>query len=116
MKEQISELMRMIQQLVVGGGQNSSSHSQGGPQAKNGNQPPPLQEQGHHVPLQGSNQETDPLKDKNPEFEYGQVKSQVETLAEKLRIIEGSNIHGSVDLYSLTNFPQVIMPSKFKAP
>ena len=31
LKEQVSELMRMVQQLVVGGGQNSSSHSQGGP-------------------------------------------------------------------------------------
>ena len=40
----------------------------------------------------------------------------METLAEKLRIIEGSSVHGSVDLDSLTNFPQVIMPPKFKAP
>ena len=29
--------------------------------------------------------------------------------------MEGSNAHGSVDLDSLTNFPQVIMPPKFKA-
>ena len=47
---------------------------------------------------------------------YGQVKSQVKTLAKKLRFIEGSSAHGSVDLDSLTNFPQVIMPPKFKAP
>ena len=40
----------------------------------------------------------------------------METLAEKLRIIEGSSANGSVDLDSLTNFPQVIMPPKFKAP
>ena len=40
----------------------------------------------------------------------------METLVEKFRIIEGSNTHGSVDLDSLTNLPQVIMPPKFKAP
>ena len=40
LKEQVSELMRMVQQLVVGGGQNSSGHSQGGPQTENENQPP----------------------------------------------------------------------------
>ena len=40
----------------------------------------------------------------------------METLAEKLQIIEGSSAHGSVDLDSLTNFPQVVMPPKFKAP
>ena len=40
----------------------------------------------------------------------------METLAEKLRIMEGSSAHGSVDLDNLTNFPQVIMPPKFKAP
>ena len=70
----------------------------------------------HNIPPQGNDQEVDPSKNKNPEFGYGQVKSQVETLAEKFRIIEGSNTHGSVDLDSLTNFPQVIMPPKFKAP
>ena len=40
----------------------------------------------------------------------------MEALAKKLRIIEGSNAHRSADLDSLTNFPQVIMPPKFKAP
>ena len=39
----------------------------------------------------------------------------METLAEKLRIIEGFSVYGSIDLDSLTNFPQVIMPPKFKA-
>ena len=39
----------------------------------------------------------------------------METLAKKLRIIKGSNAHGSVDLDSLTNFPQVVIPPKFKA-
>ena len=57
----------------------------------------------------------DPSKDKTFEFGYDQVKSQVETLAEKLWIIEGSCTHGSIDLDSLTNFSQVIMPPKFKA-
>jgi len=41
---------------------------------------------------QGNNQEVDPSKDKTSESGYGQVKSEVETLAEKLRIIKGSNI------------------------
>ena len=40
----------------------------------------------------------------------------METLAKKLRIIKGSSVYGSVDLDNLTNFPQVIMPLKFKAP
>ena len=40
----------------------------------------------------------------------------METLIEKICIIEGSNARGSVNLDSLTNFPQVIMPPKFKAP
>ena len=38
----------------------------------------------------------------------------METLSKKLRIIEGSSAHGSIDLDSLTNFPQVVMPPKFK--
>ena len=58
----------------------------------------------------------DPPKVKNSEFGYGYVKSQVETLIEKIRIIEGSSVRENVDLNSLTNFPQVIMPPKFKAP
>ena len=53
--------------------------------------------------------------DKNLKSGCGQVKSQVETLAEKLWIIKGSSAYGSVDLDSLINFPQVIMPPKFKA-
>ena len=40
----------------------------------------------------------------------------METLTEKIHIIEGSDARGSVDLDSLTNFPQVIMPPTFKAP
>ena len=37
LKEQVLELMRMVKQLVVKGGQNSSNHSQGSPQTKNEN-------------------------------------------------------------------------------
>ena len=37
----------------------------------------------------------------------------METLVEKFHIIEGSSVHGSIDLDSLTNFPQVIVPPKF---
>ena len=91
-------------------------HSQGGLQTKNKNQPLLEQDQGHNILPQGNDQETDPFKDKNPKSRIGQVKSQMETLAEKLQIIEGSSAHGSIDLDSLTNFPQVIMPPKFKAP
>ena len=40
----------------------------------------------------------------------------METLIEKICIIEGSNARGSVNLDSLNNFPQVIRPLKFKAP
>ena len=58
----------------------------------------------------------DPSKYKTSKFGYGQVKSQVETLIEKICIIKGSSIEGSVNLNSLTNFSQVIMPPKFKAP
>ena len=54
LKEQMSELMRMVKQLVVGGGQNSSGHSQGGPQIKNKNQPSLVQDQGHNVLPQGN--------------------------------------------------------------
>ena len=67
------------------------------------------------MPPQGNGQETNPFKDRNPEFWISQVKSQVETLTEKLRIIEGSSTHGTLNLDSLMNFPQVIMPPKFKA-
>ena len=33
-----------------------------------------------------------------------------------MRIMEGSGSRGNVDLDSLTNLPQVIMPPKFKSP
>ena len=39
----------------------------------------------------------------------------METLAKKLHVIEGSGVHGSIDLNNLTNFPQVIMSPMFKA-
>ena len=39
LKEQMAEMMRIMQQLVVGGGLNSSGQSQNGPQTKNENQP-----------------------------------------------------------------------------
>ena len=94
-----------MQQLVIGGGLNSFGHSQGGPHTENENQPLPVQDEGHNVPPQGNDQETDPAKDKNPEFGYRQVKSQVDTLVEKLHIIEGSSVHRSIDLDSLTKFP-----------
>ena len=42
LNEQVSELMRMMQQLVVRGGLNSFGHSQGGPQTENENQPLPI--------------------------------------------------------------------------
>jgi len=57
----------------------------------------------------------DPPKDKTSESGYSQVKGQVETLIEKICILKGFVDRGSVDLDILTNFPQVIMPPKFKA-
>ena len=39
LKKQMVEMIRMMQKLVAGGGLNSSSHSQGGPQIENENQP-----------------------------------------------------------------------------
>ena len=41
LKEQMAEMMRIMQQLVVGGGLNSSGQSQNDPQTKNENQPLP---------------------------------------------------------------------------
>ena len=58
----------------------------------------------------------DPSKDKTTESSYSQVKSHVETLMEKMRIMECSGSRGSVNVDNLTNFPQVIMPPKFKSP
>ena len=40
----------------------------------------------------------------------------MEVLIEKIRIIQGFGAQGSVNLDSLTNFPQLIMPPKFKVP
>ena len=39
LKEEVSELMFMVQQLVVGEGKNFYGHSQEGPQTENENQP-----------------------------------------------------------------------------
>ena len=51
----MAKIMRMMQQLVVGGGLNFFSHSQGGPQTENENQLLPIQDQGHNVSPQGNN-------------------------------------------------------------
>ena len=40
----------------------------------------------------------------------------METLTKKIHIIEGYSAQGNVNLDSLTNFLQVIMPPKFKTP
>ena len=121
MKEQMIEMMHTMQQLVVGGNQESSGPILEGsaPYFENENQPLPDSKQSQTTPSftsQGKNQEVDPPKDKTSESSYGQVKSQVETLTKKIRITEGSDTRGSVDLDNLINFPQVILPPKFKAP
>ena len=113
--------MRMMQQLVIGRNQESFGPTPEGsaPHFENKNQPPPDLNQDQTTPpftLQGNNQEVDPLKDKTSKSSYSQVKSQMETLIEKIHIIEGFGTQRSVDLDSLINFPQVIMPPKFKAP
>ena len=53
MKKQMEEMMRMMQQLVVEGGQNSSGHGQGGPRIENESQPPPEPDQDDNVSPQG---------------------------------------------------------------
>ena len=121
MKEQMTEMMCMMQQLVVGRSQESSGPILEGSARYFGNETRPLPnpKQSQTTPpftSQGNNQEVDPPKDKTSEFGYSQVKSQVETLTKKIRIIEGSDTRGSVNLDSLINFPQVILPPKFKAP
>ena len=55
----------------------------------------------------GGNFEFDPSKDKTSEFGFSQVKSLVETLEEKLRIIENLGFSGSVNFDSLTSFPRL---------
>ena len=74
------EMMHMMQQLVVGGGQDSSGPNQEGPslQFENEARPSPDLNQGQTTPPfipQRGNQEVDPSKDKNLESGYGQVKS-----------------------------------------
>ena len=93
--------MRMMQQLVVGENWESSSPILEGstPHSKNENQPSPNPNQGQTTPPftpQGYNQEVDPPKDKTLESGYGQVKGQVETLIEKICIIEGFSARGSM--------------------
>ena len=117
----MAEMMRMMQQLVVGWNRGSSGPTLEGftPHSENENRPPLEPNQDQTTPPftpQGNNQEVDPPKDKTSESGYKQVKSQVETLIEKICIIEGFGVGGSVDLDSLTSFSQVIMPPKFKAP
>ena len=121
LKEQMAEMMRMMQQLAVGGNRESSGPTLEGsaPYSENELRPSLDPNQGHATPPftpQENNQEVDPPKDKTSKSSYDQVKSQVKTLTDKICIIEGSNARGSVNLDSLTNFPQVIMPPKFKVP
>ena len=59
--------------------------------------------------------EVDPSKNKTSESSYSQAMSKVETLTKKMCIMESSVSRGNVDLENLTNFPQVVMPPKFKS-
>ena len=110
-----------MQKLVIEGNRGSSGPTSEGsvPYSENENRPSPEPNQDQTTqPFtpHGNNQEVDPSKYKTSKFGYGQVKSQVETLIEKICIIKGSSTQGSVNLDSLTNFSQVIMPPKLKAP
>ena len=110
MKEQMAKMMCMMQQLVVGRNRDSSSHTIKGFALgfENETQLPPDPNQGQTTPPfvpQGGDQELNPPKDKTSEFGYGQVKSSVEILTEKIHNIEGSSARGNVDLDGLTNFP-----------
>ena len=102
-------MMSMMQQLIVEGNRDSSGPTLEGsvPQSKNEARLPQEPNQGPIAPPfvpQGGNQELNPPKDKTSESGYGQVKSQVDILTEKILIIEGFDAWGNVDLDSLTNF------------
>ena len=96
LKEQMVEIMCMVQQLVVGVNWGSFGPTLEGstPHSKNENWPPPKPNQDQTTPTftpQGNNQEVDPPKDKTLESGYGQEKSHIETLIEKIHIIKGSS-------------------------
>ena len=106
----MAEMMHMMQQLVVGGGWDSYGPILKGPtpQFENKAQLPPEPNQGQSTPPFVSprgDQELNLPRDKTSKSAYSQVKSQLESLTEKIHIIEGSGARGSVDLDSLTNFP-----------
>ena len=100
LKKQMAKMIRMMQQLVVRG--NWWSHGpfpeSFAPYSENENQPTSKLNQDQTTPI------FTPIR-KQPESSYRQVKSQVETLIEKVRIIKGSGARGSVNLDNLTNFP-----------
>ena len=100
LKEQMAKMIRMMQQLVVRG--NWWSHGpfpeSFAPYYENENQPTSKLNQDQTTPI------FTPIR-KQGESSYRQVKSQVETLIEKVRIIKGSGARGSVNLDNLTNFP-----------
>ena len=100
LKEQMAKMIHMMQQLVVRG--NWWSHGpfpeSFAPYSENENQPTSKLNQDQTTPI------FTPIR-KQPESSYRQVKSQVETLIEKVRIIKGFGARGSVNLDNLTNFP-----------
>ena len=100
LKEQMAKMLCMMQQLVVRG--NWWSHGpfpeSFAPYSQNENQPMSKLNQDQTTPI------FTPIR-KQPESSYRQVKSQVETLIEKVRIIKGFGARGSVNLDNLTNFP-----------
>ena len=100
LKEQMAKMICIMQQLVVRG--NWWSHGpfpeSFAPYSENENQPTSKLNQDQTTPIFT-------LIRNQPESSYRQVKSQVETLIEKVRIIKGFGARGSVNLDNLTNFP-----------
>ena len=81
--------MPMMQQFVVGGRHDSFGTTLEGPapQSKNEAQLPPDQNHDRTTPPVGpqkGNKEVNPSKDKTSESSHSQIKSQVETLTEKM--------------------------------
>jgi hypothetical protein len=51
-----------------------------------------------------------------PEVKDSQLDSKIDSLEEKIRLIQGLNSFGNTDFSSMSWFPNMTMPPKFKAP
>ena len=51
-----------------------------------------------------------------PKGKDSQIDSKIDSLAEKIRLMQGLNSFGNTDFSSMSWFPNMIVPPKFKAP